>query len=70
MKNPSIKETQEPTIMYRTFSGKTYLVKPDNFNKISSFGQRLHAAMLVLSGKACASKWYQMSYLSSIKFKK
>jgi len=67
MKNFSIKENLDFAIMYRTMKGSNYFVKPNNFDKISSFAQRLHAALLVLSGKACACKWYISSYLDKNK---
>ncbi|MFA5174604.1 MAG: hypothetical protein WC438_05480 [Candidatus Pacearchaeota archaeon] len=67
MKNHSIYEFTNVAIMYRTMSGREFFVKPDNFNKISSFSQRLHAALLVLSGKACANKWYTTSFLNKNK---
>ena len=67
MKNFSIRENLDLVTLYRTMIGKNYFVKPNNFDKISSFRQRLHAALLVLSGSACAFKWYTSSYLEKNK---
>ena len=57
MKNSSIIKIYGVEMKYRTLIGSEYLVKPDNFDKITSFSQRFIAALLVLSGKACAVKW-------------
>ena len=69
MKNHSILNDISLILKYRTYIGSEFLLKPDNFEQISSIYQRFKAAVLVLSGNAVAVKW-DTSYNYTTKYEK